>query len=84
MQIIFVEYSICEVVFLPNHMNFIGSMDHDFYDVYECKSWMKKNHKIICSLIGETQNEGQKCRDFSTHTTFSLKNQTYQPHSYIT
>lgn len=34
-------------------------MDHDFHDIHECKSWMKKNHQIICSLIDETQNEGQ-------------------------
>lgn len=57
MQIIFVVYSICGVVFLPNHIHFIGSLEHGFHDVHECKN--EKNRQIIDSLIDETQNEGQ-------------------------
>lgn len=46
MQIIFVEYSICRLVFLPNHINFIWSMDHDFHDIHESKSWIKRTIQL--------------------------------------
>lgn len=42
-------------------------MDHDFHDIHECKSWIIKNHPIICSLIDETQNEG-KDLEIQAHT----------------